>query len=123
MRLQRVSARFGLEAASALLTQALTISDSCHTLYDMGKKNSRRINARVPESIADKLEELLQLSDDNLSEIIVKSIENYYSAVLRERTNPSKILRQNKFIGAASGPSDLADRYKDYLDEGLSEKT
>jgi hypothetical protein len=91
-------------------------------MYDMAKKNARRINARIPESIADKLEELLQLSDDNLSEIIVKSIENYYSSMLGSKTKPGKVLRQNRFIGVASGPADLAENYKDYLNETLSEK-
>ena len=75
-----------------------------------------RINARLDDSYAEKLEFLQSATHLSLSDIVRDSVDRYYEAVLAEQKRRRASL--DKLVGAFSGgPPDGSTRYKqDFVD-------
>lgn len=81
-----------------------------------------RINARLDESRASKLDFLKRITGLSVSEIVKRGIDALYDEEQRRAADARRILADVGFVGCASGPEDLSVRYKDELRESLEEK-
>ena len=67
---------------------------------------SMRVSARLDDATASKLARLQRDTGLNVSEIVRKAIDCYYTSV---RTN---VFAKVGFLGCADGPEGLSDNYK-----------
>jgi Ribbon-helix-helix protein, copG family len=81
-----------------------------------------RINARLDDDLARKVEDLMRAQGKSVTEIIKASIAHYYAASCGELTRPTQVLKRTKFIGCAEGPSTLSRDYKRTLAKSLARK-
>ena len=81
-----------------------------------------RINARLDPDRSRKLDFLLRITDQKISEIIKQAIDVYYERVRRARPKPGDILTATGFVGSAQAGPDLSSRYKERLGESLAAK-
>jgi len=83
-----------------------------------------RINARLDDDLARKVEELRKLTGKSASAIIKAALEAYYEAARASGDlQPKRALEQAGFIGCAEGEADLSTRYKELLTKTMSAKT
>lgn len=80
-----------------------------------------RLNARIDDELARKLEMLQERTGDTVSGVVKASIERYYAEVVEQAT-PRDVLERTGFIGCAEGPKDLASTYKARLTKSLASK-
>ena len=81
-----------------------------------------RINARLDDDYAKKLEYLKKQNQLSTTEIVKQAIDLLY---LKSKARPHekiKALLESDFIGCSEGPEDLSTNYKQYLSESLAEK-
>ncbi|HKU44265.1 MAG TPA: ribbon-helix-helix protein, CopG family [Polyangiales bacterium] len=83
---------------------------------------SRRINARIDEELARKLEELGKLTGQSASAILKLALDAYYARVRGAPGHAKQALRAAGFVACATGDADLSVRYKDEL-RGWGDKT
>lgn len=81
-----------------------------------------RINARLDDERADKLKQLQSLTRLSASEIVKRAIDLLHGQQVRRSRERLDALLSSDFVGCVEGPEDLADRYKDYLTQGLEDK-
>ena len=76
-----------------------------------------RINARLDDSYAEKIEYLKQATGLSLSDLMRESLERYYVEVRAEAERRQDELDDlvGAFKGRADTPTDLAAEYKRYL--------
>ncbi|MBK1629822.1 hypothetical protein CKO31_03510 [Thiohalocapsa halophila] len=76
-----------------------------------------RINARLDNNAADKLDYLQQQTGLSLSDVVRESIEHYYAEVRHraERDAAGLDALVGAFDGSADAPTDLSADYKRYL--------
>lgn len=85
---------------------------------------SSRINARIDDELARKVEELSLATGKSASSIIKAALEAYIeSAHVSGEVRPKLALERSGFIGCANGEPDLSQTYKQSLTESLSSKT
>ncbi len=76
-----------------------------------------RINARLDEALARKLEDIRRRTGQSTTDVVLTAIEQYH-----ERLEPPAgsrahaIFEETGFLACADGPRDLAGAYKSYLD-------
>jgi metal-responsive CopG/Arc/MetJ family transcriptional regulator len=76
-----------------------------------------RINARLDDNVADKLDYLQRTTGLSLSDVVRESIEHYYTEV-RDRTERDAAALDvlvGAFEGSDDSPTDLSADYKRYL--------
>jgi hypothetical protein len=83
---------------------------------------SSRVNARLDEHHATKLEYLKRTTRLGVSDIVKRGIDLVYEDVRKETHDPLQVLTQSGFIGSGEGPSDLSERYKEELRDLLAAK-
>ena len=83
---------------------------------------SRRINARIDEELARKLEELGKLTGKSASAILKLALDAYYARVRGAPGHAKQALRAADFVGCADGDPELSASYKDAL-SGWGNKT
>jgi len=83
-------------------------------------KKGERINARVGEELARKLDYLAERTQQSTSDVLRESIAAYYRQLEEAPTHPADALRE--LVGCADGPRDLSTKYKDELERSLTEK-
>jgi hypothetical protein len=81
-----------------------------------------RINARLDERHAAKLEYLRRTTRMGVSDIVKRGIDLVYEDVQKETRDPFEVLTETGFIGSAEGPIDLSERYREELRELLAAK-
>ena len=81
-----------------------------------------RINARLDENLAYKLDYLTHAESLNVSDVVKESISRYYAEVRAPQAAAQEILGRNGFIGCADGDADLSVNYKPLLAETLQAK-
>ena len=81
-----------------------------------------RLNARIDEELASKLEHIRRVTGATTTQVVRESIELYYEAVRNSAAGPRKVLEQTGFLGCGSGPSNLSQSYKQLLADGLAGK-
>ncbi|MFZ1538770.1 MAG: ribbon-helix-helix domain-containing protein [Chromatiaceae bacterium] len=82
-----------------------------------------RVNARLDEAHARKLDELCQRTGGSRTEVLRAAIDRYYTQEAAEPRCAADILRQNAFIGCGDTTPELARDYKQGLSESLANKT
>lgn len=87
------------------------------------ERHPDRINARLDESRAAKLEFLQRATGLPVSDIVKRGIDLFYEEVQKgARRHPFEVMSETGFIGGAEGPADLSERYKEELREILAAK-
>ena len=81
-----------------------------------------RVNARLDEDRAAKLEYLKRATGLAVSDIVKRGIDLAYEEARRPTRSPLEILTATGFIGSGEGPADLSDRYKEELSVLLAAK-
>jgi predicted transcriptional regulator len=85
---------------------------------------SSRINARVDDELARKIEELSRATGKSASSIIKAALEAYIeSAHVSGEVRPRLALERAGFIGCANGEPGLSQTYKQSLAKSMSSKT
>lgn len=83
---------------------------------------SARINARLDEAHADKLDYLKRTTGLPVSDIVKRGIDLVYEETRRVSPSPREVLAAAGFVGVAEGPADLSTRYKEDLASSLAAK-
>lgn len=81
-----------------------------------------RINARLDPDRSRKLDFLLRMTDQKISEILKSAIDLYYEQIRSARPRPAEILGATGFVGSARAGPELSTRYKERLGESLATK-
>ena len=71
-----------------------------------------RINARLDDSRAQKLEYLTRATDLAISEILKRAIDAYYAQMRESQPKPAEILGRSGFVGCGEADPELSERYK-----------
>lgn len=85
-------------------------------------RKEKRISARLSNDTAKKLKRIIDKTNSNMSEVIAKAIEFYFSQTLKKEDINPKTFLHSGFIGCGNGPKDLSENYKKYLTEELGKK-
>ena len=85
--------------------------------------SANRINARLDEPLARKLDLVRKLTRHSLSHIVKESLHRYCDQELDEARQPLSLLQAAGFIGCADGPADLSSGYKREIEPALRRKT
>jgi Arc/MetJ-type ribon-helix-helix transcriptional regulator len=81
-----------------------------------------RLNARLPEELARKLEALEQATHQSTSDVVRAALERYFDEVCgRGRSSRDAILRSG-LVGCGEAETDLSTTYKSRLHEGFGRK-
>lgn len=83
---------------------------------------SHRINARLDDELARKVDELCKLTGQSASAIIKAALEAYYERTRAAGMSPRAVLEQSGFIGCAAGSPDLSRDYKQLLEASIRSK-
>lgn len=79
-----------------------------------------RINARLDDELAAKLEVIRRRTGQTLTAIVEAALEAY---VARETTSDAlKVFEANGFVGVSRGPADLARKAKKHLKASLEKR-
>ena len=89
-------------------------------MYD--KPMSHRINARLDDELARKVDELCKLTGQSASAIIKVALEAYYERTRAAGMSPRAVLEQSGFIGCAEGSPNLSTDYKRLLESSMRSK-
>lgn len=77
-----------------------------------------RINARIDEELARKLDELRRRTGRSTTELVRASIEAYYEAE-QERQHPGELLAG--LVGVGDAGAELSSDYKELLTSGFGQ--
>lgn len=76
-----------------------------------------RINARLDDSLARKLDEIRRHTGQTTTAVLVTAIEQYHERLAQAgASRAADLFEETGFVGCADGPRDLATAYKSYLD-------
>ena len=81
-----------------------------------------RINARLDESHARKLELLRRRTGHRVSDLIKEAIDLYYEEVQATPERPADALAKAGFIGCGEADPVLSENYKQLLTDSLAAK-
>jgi hypothetical protein len=74
-----------------------------------------RVNARLDDDRASKLEYLKRTTGRPVSDIVKRGIDLAYEEARRTAGSPHEVLTASGFVGSGEGPEDLSVRYKGEL--------
>jgi hypothetical protein len=83
---------------------------------------SVRINARLDEALARRIEQLRAEGGQSLTKVIEEALEAWADRREAVRTSPADIFRARGFIGAGVGPANLSENVKSALSRSLRKK-
>jgi len=81
-----------------------------------------RINARLDDEHARKLEYLHDRTGACISDIVKDAIDLYYREMKQPASDALRVLRDAEFVGCGEAESDLSARYKEVYTEILERK-
>lgn len=84
---------------------------------------TKRLNARLDDDLAEKLDLLQRRTRKNVTEIVRESIELYYRHTKEATDGARHLLEASGFVGCADAEVDLSARYKDLLADLAAAKT
>lgn len=84
---------------------------------------TNRLNARIDDELAAKLEHLRRRTKKSVTEIVRASIELYYERFREREESAARILHGSGFVGCGEGDPDLSSTYKERLGDSLAHKT
>jgi hypothetical protein len=83
---------------------------------------THRLNARIDDELAAKLERLRRRTNKSITEVVRASIELYYERFEEGAQSAAHILDGAGFVGCGDADPDLSTTYKDRLGETLAGK-
>ena len=83
-------------------------------------KKDDRINARLGDELARKLDYLTERTQQSASDVLRESIAAYYREVEESPIRAAEWLAE--FVGCVDGPRDLSSKYKEEIKGSLSDK-
>lgn len=83
-------------------------------------KKGERINARLGDEVARKLDYLAERTQQSTSDVVRESIAAYYRELEESPARPAEAL--SEFVGCVDGPRDLSSKYKEELERSLTDK-
>lgn len=83
---------------------------------------THRLNARIDDDLAAKLEHLRRQTKQSVTEIVRASIEMYYERFRESGDVAYQVLDRAGFIGCGEGSPDLSTTYKEEFGESLAHK-
>jgi predicted DNA-binding protein len=81
-----------------------------------------RINARLNDEHARKVEYLRAATGQTPSDVVKEAIDHYYTEVSAAPKRASQVLERTGFIGCADGEPELSTDYKRLLGKSLDAK-
>ena len=81
-----------------------------------------RINARLDDTHAQKLDYLKRATHSTVSDIVKTSLDLYYDQVRGSSSRAAEVLERSGFIGCGASSPDLSTSYKEELAESLAAK-
>jgi hypothetical protein len=88
-----------------------------------GRSAANRINARLDNELARRVDLVRKRKGRSLSQIVQESLTRYCDLELAKGGEPLTVLKLAGFIGCADGPADLSSDYKRQLTGSLRRKT
>ncbi len=88
-----------------------------------GRSSSNRINARLDDALARRVDLVRKRKHRSVSQIVQESLARYCDDELDGGGEALAILKTAGFIGCAEGPEDLSADYKQALTRSLRRKT
>jgi hypothetical protein len=88
-----------------------------------GRSAVNRINARLDDELARRVDLVRKRKRRSVSQIVQESLSRYCDQELGQGAEPLSILKSAGFIGCADGPADLSSEYKQELGRSLRRKT
>jgi hypothetical protein len=89
----------------------------------MVARAANRINARLDDALAQRVNLVRKRTKRSTSQIVKESLIRYCDQELGQGGEPLSILKSAGFIGCADGPADLSAGYKNELSRSLRRKT
>jgi hypothetical protein len=83
---------------------------------------AHRINARIDDELATKLQALSRRTGKSTSAIIKAALDAYYERLQASGTSPKRVLEASGFLGCAEGDRDLSADYKNELTRSWGKK-
>jgi predicted transcriptional regulator len=84
---------------------------------------TNRLNARIDDELAAKLEFLRRKTKKSVTEILRESVELYYERFRAAEGSSSRALEAAGFVGCGEAAPDLSLNYKQQFAESLTRKT
>jgi hypothetical protein len=81
-----------------------------------------RLNARLPEDLARKLEALERATGQSTSNVVRAALERYFSEVCGTGRSAREAILESGLIGCGEAEADLSTTYKERLYEGFGRK-
>lgn len=81
-----------------------------------------RINARMDDEHARKLDAIKQVTGQNTSNAIKAAIDFYFDKIRSKQNVTSKLIADSGLIGCSDGNEDLSISYKEQLNRSLDKK-
>jgi predicted transcriptional regulator len=81
-----------------------------------------RLNARLPEELARKLEALERATGQTTSNVVRAALERYFDQVCGPSRSARDAIRESGLVGCGEAEVDLSTTYKSRLHEGLGRK-
>ncbi|WP_295438147.1 ribbon-helix-helix protein, CopG family [uncultured Thiodictyon sp.] len=81
-----------------------------------------RINARLDEDQARKVDYLRERTGQSVTDVIRAAIERYHAQISAQRERPAAVLARTGFVGCGEADANLSRDYKRLLAESLDVK-
>jgi predicted transcriptional regulator len=81
-----------------------------------------RLNARLPEELARKLEALERATGQSTSNVVRVALERYFTEICVPGRSAREAIYQSGLVGCGEAEADLSATYKSRLHEGLGRK-
>jgi hypothetical protein len=81
-----------------------------------------RLNARLPEELARKLEALERATGQSTSNVVRVALERYFTEICGPGRSAREAIYLSGLVGCGEAEADLSATYKSRLSEGLGRK-
>ena len=81
-----------------------------------------RLNARLPEDLARKLEALERATGQSTSNVVRAALERYFTEVCGAGRSARDAILESGLVGCGEAEADLSANYKAHLREALGRK-
>jgi predicted transcriptional regulator len=81
-----------------------------------------RLNARLPEELARKLEALEQATQQSTSDVVRAALERYFDDICGPGRSARDAILRSGLVGCGEAEADLSATYKSRLHEGFGRK-
>jgi hypothetical protein len=83
---------------------------------------SKRINARIDDTLMEQLDEIRQLTGQTLTELLEAALAAYCDKAPKDARTAVEAFERAGFIGIAKGPRNLSRDYRKELTRSLERK-